>query len=162
MENEWDLTKLKEIYNTFRKKYNLPSFDKLNEDFQIEKISDSETDFVLREIRTYMANKFINYLRFIESLINPPASSPMFVFALTKTLGMKEKEKLIELYKKIAKVDLDLIEMDIEYSEEKEAESIKKYFEIWQDIKHDLLNILNVIKKNLDAKIEEDTKSYFG
>jgi hypothetical protein len=59
-------------------------------------------------------------------------------------------------------VDIDLIELDIEYSEEKEANSIKKYFEIWQEIKKELLEFVGVVKKNWDTKIEEDTKSYFG
>jgi len=162
MEKDSNLQELKKDYSNFQDKYGLPSFEKLNEDFQIEKVAESETDFLLREIRKYITDKFFNYLRFIESLINPPSSSPMFVFAIIKTFGEKEKEKLTELYKKIAKVDIDLIELDLEYSEEKEAESIKRYFEIWQDIKKELLGIVDVIKKNWDNEIEEEKGKYFG
>ncbi len=161
MTEKFDLTQLKESYQKFQEKYNLPSFDKLNEDFQIEKATEYETDFVLREVRRYITDKFFNYLRFIESLLTPN-NVPMFVFAITKTLGTKEKEKLVELYKKIAKVEVDLIELDIQYSEQKEAESINKYYEMWQDIKKDFVDIVKVIKKNWDNKIEEDGKGYFG
>jgi len=161
MSEKFDLQRLKEVYRGFQIKYDLPSFEKLNEDFQIEKAAELETDFVLREVRRYITDKFFNYLRFIESILSP-SNAPMFVFAITKTLGLKERENLIELYKKIAKVDIDLIELDIQYSEEKEANSIKKYYEMWQNIKKDFLEIVEVIKKNWDNKLEDNGKGYFG
>ena len=161
MSNEWNLEQLKENYNTFQEKYNLPSFQKLNEDFQIEKVAEYETDFVLKEIRETMTGKFLNYLRFIESLINP-SNGPMFMFAVIKTLGVEEKEKLTELYKKIAKIDVDLIEFDLEYSEKKEADSIREYYEMWQEIKKELLEIVGVIKKNWDVKEENEKGNYLG
>jgi len=161
MTDEWNLNRLKENYDLFEGKYNLPSFEKLNEDFQIEKVAEYETDFVLKEIRENITGKFLNYLRFIETLINP-TNGPMFMFAVIKTLGAKEKEKLTELYKKIATIDIDLIELDLEYSEKKEADSIKRYYEIWQGIKKELIEIVDVIKKNWDNKIEDNGKGYFG
>jgi hypothetical protein len=161
MKNEFNLAKLKGDYKKLQEKHNLPSFEKLNEDFQIEKATEAETDFILKEVRKSVTDKFFNYLRFIESILTP-SNAPMFVFAITKTLGTKDREKLIELYKKIAKVDIDLIELDIEYSEEKEADAIKKYYEMWQDIKKELLEIVGVIKKNWDTKIEDSGKGYFG
>ncbi len=162
MTEEWNLTILKDKYRNFQKQYNLLPFEKLNEDFQIEKVSEIETDFVLKEIRENITNKFLNYLRFIESILNP-TNSPMFVFAITKTLGTKEREKLTELYKKIAKLEVDLIELDLEYSEKKEAEAIKKYSEMWQEMKKELMGIISIIKKNWDNKTEDDGKGcYLG
>ncbi|MDD5012339.1 MAG: hypothetical protein PHQ66_01695 [Candidatus Nanoarchaeia archaeon] len=161
MLNEWNLKQLKETYSSLGEKYNLPSFEKLNGDFQIEKVAEYETDFVLREIRENITAKFLNYLRFIESLINP-SNGPMFMFAVIKTLGAREKEKLSELYKKIAKIDVDLIELDLEYSEKKEAEAIKKYYEMWQEIKKELIEIVSVIKNNWDVKEENGKGNYLG
>jgi hypothetical protein len=161
MPKEFDLTKLKEDYNLLQIKYNLPLFEKMNEEFQIEKIIESETEFILREVRKYTTDKLFNYLRFLESILTP-TNAPMFVFAITKTLGLKEREKLIELYKKIAKVELDVIGLDLIYSEQEEAEAIKKYYELWQGVKKELLEIINVIKKNWDNKIEDNGKGYFG
>jgi hypothetical protein len=161
MAEEWNIRKLKEAYLILLNKYNLPAYEKLNEDFQIEKAAEYETEFVLKEIREIITNKFLNYLRFIESILNP-SNSPMFMFAVVKTLGAEEKEKLTELYKKIAKIEVDLIELDLEYSERKEAEAIKKYYEMWQNIKKDFMVIVEVIKKNWDNKIEEDKGNYLG
>jgi hypothetical protein len=161
MAEEFNLTKLKETYEKLKLKYNLPLFKDMNENFQIEKITESETEFILREVRKYITDKFFSYLRFLESILTP-TNAPMFVFAITKTLGVEEREKLIELYKKIAKVELEVIGLDLIYSEQEEAEAIKKYYELWQGIKNKLLEVVEVIKKNWDNKIEDNGKGYFG
>lgn len=161
MENSWNLDKVKKEYSAFQSKYNLPAFQQINEDFQVEKVADSETDFVLREIRIAMTEKFLTYLRFTESIINP-SNAPMFIFAVVKTFGTKEKEKLAELYNKLAKIDMDLIEMDLQYSEIKEAETIKRYYSLWQDIKKDFIGIVEVIKNNWDNKSEKEKGNYLG
>jgi len=161
MEDEKKLEKFKNNYKMLQERYFLPDFKELNQDFQIEKIIESETEFILREIRKYMTDKFFNYLRFIESLLNP-SNSPMFVFAIVKTLGVSEKEKLAEIYKKITKIEIDFIELDLNYSEEKEADSIKSYFALWKEVKKEILEIIGVMRKNLDNKTEDNGKGYFG
>ena len=161
MSKEFNLDSLKENYEILKIKYNLPLFNQLNEDFQIEKITESETEFVLKEIRKYITDKFFSYLRLIESIVSP-SNAPMFVFAITKTLGVKEREKLVELYKKIARIEIDVLELDLTYLEEAEAEAIKKYYSLWQNIKKELIEIVEVIQKNWDNKIEDNGKGYFG
>jgi len=75
MENcESCLENLKKKYKIFQEKYFLPKFEELNDDFSIEKLADNETDFLLKEIRRFISEKFSNYLRLIESLI------PRFLF----------------------------------------------------------------------------------
>ena len=44
VKKESQLNEVKKNYEKFQKKYNLPSFKNLNEDFQIEKIAENETD----------------------------------------------------------------------------------------------------------------------
>ena len=44
------LDELKKVYLEIQKKYSLPDFDKLNEDFNIEKLADVETEYLIREI----------------------------------------------------------------------------------------------------------------
>jgi len=161
MTKESHLEKLKEDYKKIEKKYNLPSFEKLNEDFEIEKIAEVETDFLLREIRKCIADRLINYLRFIESILNP-VNVPMFVFSIIKTISPKEKERLTEVYKKLAEKEVELIALDIKFSEQKEAKFIQEFYNSWQDIKEDMLNIVDVIKKNWNNKLGTNNKGYFG
>ena len=158
---EKDLEFLKKEYGKLQKKYGLPTFEELNNDFQIEKASENETDFVLREIRKLIAERLFNYLRFIESLLNP-VNVPMFVYSIIKTFNVQEKDKLTEIYKKLAKKEVELIELDIVSTEEKEVKFIKESYNLWQEIKKDVLNVIDAIKKNWDTKVEVDKKDYFG
>ena len=80
---ELNLDRLKENYKEIQEKYNLPSFDALNADFGIEKLSEVETDFLIREIAKVMVEKFSNYLRFVEFIINP-VNTPIFIFSIIK------------------------------------------------------------------------------
>jgi len=161
MAKEFNLENLKKAYQKVQEKYDLPDFEKLNEDFQIEKLSEIETDFLLREIRKLIADRFFNYARFVESLLNPVNVS-MLVFSVIKTLDVKGKERLTEIYKKLAKREIELIELDINSTEEKEAEFIKESYRLWQDIKKDFLSIIKIVKKNWDNKSEVNGKGYFG
>ena len=161
MSEEHNLENLKKNYKKIQRKYDLPEFKKLNEDFQIEKLAEIETDFLVREIRKFIADKFMNYLRFIESILNP-VNVPMFVFSIVKSIGEDEKKKLIEVYKKLAKCEVELIGLDIESSEDDEVKFVKEFYNLWQKMKKDISGVIKVIKKNWNNKIESNGKGYFG
>ena len=154
------LEKFKKHYLNLQKKYSLPSFKDMNEDFQIEKASDEQTELLLKEIKKIMGDKFSNYHRFVEALINP-SNSPLFVFSMLKAMGEKEKFNLTEIYKKLTKIEIDMIETDLKYSDEKEADFIKNSYETWQEIKKDLLDITDKIKNKWNNK-NGNNKSYLG
>jgi len=156
-----DLENLKQEYANLQRKYFLPTFDELNEDFQIEKLSETATDFLLREIRRLISDRLFNYLRFIESLLNP-VNVPMFVYSVIKTFNSEEKEKLTEMYKKLARREVELIKLDMSATEEEEVGFIKDSYKLWQEMKTGLLGIVGVIKKNWDAEPDVDKKNYFG
>lgn len=161
MTDKSNLQKLKKNYEVIQKKYDLPSFQELNEDFQIEKVAETETDILIREVRRLVSDKLANYLRFTEALLHP-INAPLFVFSIIKTINLEQKKILIEVYKELAKNEVRLIEIDLKFSEEKEAEFVKESYKIWQEIKKDLLGIIETIKKNWDTKFEVNDKSYFG
>ena len=161
MEKEYNLEVLKQEYKKIQEKHNLPSFEELNEDFNIEKASEVEVELLIREIRRFLADKLSNYMRFVEAILNP-VNVQMFIYSLIKSLDAQEKEKLTEIYKKLSKNELKLIELDITYSEEKEALFIKESYVMWQAMKKDLLDVIEKANKNWDNKIESKKKDYFG
>lgn len=155
------LKEVKEKYSELQAKYDLPDFKKLNEDFQIEKVAETETEVLLKEIRKYMFDKFSNYMRFLESLLNPVNAS-VFTFSILKTLNAEDKKVVEDIYKKLMRLEVDLMEIDIEYVEEKEAKFIKNSSEVWDGIKADWIKIVECIKKGWDNKVEKEGKGYFG
>ena len=96
------LDTFKKEYEKLEKRYKLPSFKEMNEDFYIEKISETETDILIREVRRIIGDRLANYMRFIENLLNP-VNVPMFVFSIIKTIDPEEKKRLQEIYKKLIK-----------------------------------------------------------
>ncbi|MEX0920337.1 MAG: hypothetical protein WDZ69_02010 [Candidatus Pacearchaeota archaeon] len=160
-EDKSKLEGLRKNYEVLRKKHNLPSFEDLNEDFHIEKISESETEILIREIRKFMGDKIINYMRFLENLINP-VNVPVFIYSVVKLLGPEDKKKLSVIYKELMKNEILFIERDLEFDENKEAEFIKDSYKLWQDVKKDLLEITAKVKGKWDDKVEINSKGYFG
>jgi hypothetical protein len=158
---ESELEKLKENYKKIEKTYHLPDFDKLNSEFSIEKIAEIETDFLVREVARIIGEKFSNYLRFVELILNP-SNSPMFIFSLIKTMGENEKKKLSEIYKELARIELNLIELDVDFSDKKEADFINSSYKTWMNMKKDFLEVIEKIKSNWDNKNENNSKGYFG
>ncbi|MDO8622793.1 MAG: hypothetical protein Q7R52_00965 [archaeon] len=161
METDEDLEKLKKNFEEIRSKYNLPFFRELNEDFHIEKAVEFEGELLIREVRRFMGDKLYNYMRFVEGLVNPVNVS-MFAFSMVKAMKPEDKKILEEIYKKLTKIEIKLVRLDIEYSEKEEAEFIIETYKEWQNMKKDTMKILDSIESNFDSKSESNNKNYFG
>lgn len=155
------LEEFKEEYKKLQKKHGLPSFEDLNKDFYIEKLAEVETDYLIREVRRMVAERIFNSLRMIETFLNP-SNAPMFVFSMVKTFTDNEKKALTEIYKELARNEVELIKLDLGYSEEKEAEFIKNSCKIWKKAGKELLEVIKIVEKNWDNKTETNGKGYFG
>jgi len=155
------LAKLKKEYKKFQEKYDLPSFNEINENFGVEKAAEIETDFTIREVRKQVSEKSYNYLRFVETLINP-ANAPMSIMTLVKAFGPEERNKLTEIYKKLMRNELQLVSVDIEYSEKKEADFIKSTNKIWKEIQKDFMEVIKAVEKNWEGKTQINNRRYFG
>jgi len=86
----------------------------------------------------------------------------MFIFSIIKSISNEEKNNLKEIYKKLAKIEVRVIELDISYNVEDEVRFIKKSYKIWQGIKRDMSLMIKEVKNNWDNKFEVNSKSYFG
>ncbi len=155
------LENLKKEYVKFESKYKLPSFQKLNEDFDIEKTAEHESEMVLRDIRKAIMDKSLAYLRFLELFLNP-TNAPFFFFAILKNLGADDKKKIEGIYKELGEFEIDAIELDNEYAEKKEADFIKKGFKKWQEIKGEMKIIVESLRRSWKANSDKKEKAYFG
>ncbi|MCX8194245.1 MAG: hypothetical protein N3G19_02705 [Candidatus Pacearchaeota archaeon] len=161
LENHNNLERIKKQYEPLKKKYKLPEFSKLNEEFEIEKIQEKETDFLLREIRRIMGDKIIAFLRFLEFFLNPQIA-PLFVLTSIKNLTQKEKDSIEKIYKELANIELASVNLDINYEENKEAQFIKEILKKWQELKPQLQEVSEAILQIQKKSGEKKNKSYFG
>ncbi len=157
---ELSIKGIKEIYDPLIKKYSLPSYKELNEEFDISKI-DVSNETILSDIRKAIINKLSAVLNFVELLLNPTNGS-MFHMYLVKSTNGVEKEILNRLFDKLGSLEIDSFKLDIDYSEKAEAEFISNSFKEWDSMKDDLNSIMSSLKKNWHVNSSRKEKSYFG
>ncbi|MFC1666198.1 hypothetical protein ACFLZF_00605 [Nanoarchaeota archaeon] len=158
---ESNIDELKKDYQIIQDKYNLPCFEELNKDFCIEKLSEIETDYLIREIRKLIADKFVSYLKFVETLLHP-VNVPIFILSIVRLIDNKDKAKLSKIYEKLAKSEIEIVELDLVFCETKEAEFINNSYSLWQEIREDLLVFIRKIKNDWNVKPQINEKNYFG
>lgn len=158
---DFGLEKLKKDYEALRKKFNLPSFQLLNEEFEIERIAEHETDILLREVRKAITEKAIAFLRFLELMINP-SSAPFFLLSLMKDFSISDKKLVEKIYKKLCEFEIKAIALDLKYNEKAEAGFIKDALKKWQDMQDDLQELSSMINRAWNATSERKERSYFG
>lgn len=156
-----DLTCLKEKYHVLKEKYNLPEFIVLNKLFDIEDLS-PETDFLLRKIRRTMSERVSGYSRFVDVILNP-SNAPVFFFNVLKKLDSNDREEITKVYEILGNLELEMLSLDLDYSEEKEAEFIKKIVHTFDnDIRVKFLNVIKKMNNNTDKEKKDNNRSYFG
>lgn len=156
-----DLESFKEAYEKLSKKYSLPCFKDLNEDFDIGKIDCCNSETLLREIRKAMISKFASLLQLTELLLNPSNGS-MFHMFLVKGINNSEKEKLNKLFETLGSIQIESFSLDLTYNEKKEAEFINFSFSEWKNMNPDLKIIISSLKENWRKTTSKKSKSYFG
>lgn len=154
-----ELKNLKNDYNISTKKYNLPSFQELNENFEIDKI-DKQTDCLIRLIRKVMMEKIVNSLGFLEFLMNP-MNAPRIYLGYARTMAQEDKKEVEKIYTVLGELSIASLNLEIDYSEKEEAELIKKIYETWNSIKPGFRKILKNMKLPTNNIIKKE-KSYFG
>ena len=158
---ERSLKSIREDYKKIESKFSLPPFEKLLEDFDMEKLSEKEEGLLVRDVRRIVVEKISAYLHLFEMLINP-SSPPMFVFAFLKNLSEQDKKEIKEIYKELSKLQIITIKLDTIYDEKKEVEFIKKSNSVWQGIKKKIYTLVETFEKEFEKNAETKEKSYFG
>ncbi len=154
-----EVADLRRAYEALAKKYRLPSFDEMDECFEIYKI-DRESDFVLRSVRKQMMEKVVNSTGFVEMLLSG-VNAPRMYMAYLNTMSSDDKKMLDEVYESFSKLILLSLELEIETGEKAEADLIKEIYSVWKNSREKL----KVILKNLKNPKVNNTKkerSYFG
>ncbi|MEI6849733.1 MAG: hypothetical protein WCK29_01715 [archaeon] len=154
-----EIKDLKREYELLEKKYKLPSFKELNENFEIDKI-DKDSDLIIRTIRKVIMEKLINSINFLEFLINP-VNAPRMYMNYLKNISVADKEIIDEIYSAFAKISLDSLDLEVNYSEKNEAELIINVNKLWNEKKSNFSKILAHIKSPQPQEARKE-KSYFG
>ena len=150
-----------ETYNELAQKHSLPEFEKIAEDFDIEKIQDKESIFLIREVRRSINEKISAYIHLFETLINPSAP-PMFVFSILRNISTEDKETIKKIYKAISRTQIEVMKLDTIYKEEEEIKFINETFIVWQELKPTIYKLIERFESSFDEDDTSKKRSYFG
>lgn len=159
MEN--DEINFEEIYNELAEKHDLPKFEKIAEDFDIEKIPDKESIFLVREVRRIMNEKIAAYIHLFETLINP-TSPPIFVFSILRNVSTSDKDTIKKIYKTLSRTQIEVMKLDTIYKEEDEIKFINETFTIWQKLKPTIYKLIERFESSFNEDDSSKKRSYFG
>lgn len=149
-------------YDALAKKYKLPSFTQINDHFEIDKI-DRETFNVLRLVRKVMMEKVVNSISFLELLSNP-SNTPRIYYAYMRSMTGEDKRIIDKLYDSLSKLSVESLELEIDGTEKREAEIIKKIYDVWTSAKPGFRIILKHMRSpnGIGDNGQKKEKSYFG
>jgi|TARA_B100001971_G_C17996946_1_gene435244 predicted type IV restriction endonuclease len=150
-----------EGYDLLKEKYGLPEFDLIARDFDAEKILEKETNFIVREVRIVISEKLSSYLNLFENLINP-SSPPMFIFSILRNLNPENKEAIKDIYKKLSKLQIEVMKLDTLYEESREVLYVKKVVKEWQNLKVEIYDLIDGLEKGLEEDNGSKNRGYFG
>jgi hypothetical protein len=153
-----EIDELRKKYAEYEKKDKLPSFEKLNNDFEIDKI-ERDSEMILRTIRKAMMDKIVNSMGFVEMLLNP-ANAPRMYYAYLKGITTEDRDEIEKIYSIFSDLVISSLGLEIQTSEKTEADLIKTISIKWDEVRPMFLKIIENIKKpNITTRKE---KSYFG
>jgi len=151
--------KIRKKYDELKKKYSLPDFEELNNEFEISAIE--HESFLLRQIRKKIADKINAMCELLEDLLSPDTSiSNIYEY---KAFDDDERKKIFELYKKLKVLEKLSLELSLNHDEEKDAEFIKDIFSSWDKLRNEMTTVVKKIKEFWENKSTEEYKArYFG
>jgi len=151
---------IEEEYNKISKKFKLPKFKEINEEFEI---GDLEiTSFVLRNILRKIAEKLEFYANTINDLLQPDTSSLSSMHEI-RFFSDDDKNNLFELFKKLMKTYRKIIILVLEHDEKKQADFLNNFVVDWLEIKKQLIVNMNKIEESWGKETtKEEDLGYFG
>ncbi|MFW6283554.1 MAG: hypothetical protein ACOC1P_05905 [Minisyncoccales bacterium] len=153
------LEEIKEKYKALQDKYGLAGFEELDKEFEINDITNG--NIILREIRDRIIEKFDEYVKILEGIVQPDTNLVHMYEA--KVFNDDEKNDIFNLYKRFLYLERFSIETQIIDGEEKMSEWINLAFKEWMELKPKILDIIIRLKESWTHDDDiADTASYCG
>ena len=147
-------------YNELRKKFKLPEFKDLDNEFEISDLE--ETNFLLKAIIRRIAERFDFYTTMLEEVLQPDTSN-LYAMHETRFFDENEKKQMYDLYSRLMNFNRQSIEVTLENNEKNAVDFINSIFNEWNGLKQELLGVINKMKSSwkTETYIKEDL-GYLG
>ncbi len=151
---------IEQEYARLSKKYKLPKFKDIDDEFEISALDNEK--FLIKNILRGISEKLEFYIEFISSLVHPDGSSISSMYEI-RFFSEDEKNGMYNLFKRLMKIDRNIIELVLKNDEKEQSDFLNKFFNDWQNVKRELLRYIEKMKDSWEKQstIEEDI-GYFG
>jgi hypothetical protein len=147
-------------YSKISKKYKLPKFKDINEEFEISSLEDK--NFLLRNILRKIIEKLEFYVDLLGNLLQPDAASLSSMHEL-RFFTDEDKSAMYKLFKRMMKANRNIIELVLENDEKVQADFLKNFFTEWVNMKKELLTLVKKMRDSWDRDTSiEEHLGYFG
>lgn len=154
------MTNIEKAYKELAKRYRLPDYAKINDEFELCFIEKEE--FLLRQVIRTMIERSEFFTTLIDSVLHPDGSqlAPLHECRL---FSEKEKEELYALYKALMKHHRAALVVNVMRGEKEEAMFISGFFKEWESLRPKLIVMASKIQQSWenDTTIKE-VLEYFG
>ena len=158
------MSDVKKEYESLRKKYDLPDYDKLDNEFEFLYIGEiKEIRFPLRFIRRRINDKIALICNMVQTLLQP---NPGSIINLQESSFLSKEDKLryTQLLKDLMETERTSLRLDFDFDERKDANFIKEAFKKWNEYKQEIVKLTDKLIegwKKLEIKKEQKDR-YFG
>ncbi|MDO8555552.1 MAG: hypothetical protein Q7R96_00065 [Nanoarchaeota archaeon] len=157
-----DANKLKQAYNKLAKKYTLPAWQALDDEFEIIETKEGiDIIHTLRFIRRRMTDKFSNYALILEGILQPNPGS-LISLQEPKFFTEEQLQVIITLLKEFMCLERQSLLLDTASTEKLDAVYIKQSFDLWKSLKKDLLVVTTTLAEGWKKERKNDNFSYMG
>ena len=134
---------IRDDYTVAQKKYNLPSFNDIDKEFEIAAIETPGN--ILREVRHRVQDRLEFGVSILDNVCQPDPNN-MRSMMESSFFNDSEKTKAFALSQKIATLWRSLTEAELINDEKSDAEFIKLVFKEWQAMKAPLLEFVRKMR----------------
>ncbi len=150
---------LEEEYAPFQKKYNLPKFSDIENEFDLLQ---ADPEYPLKGVRKSMQDKLEFVADLLSNMIQPVPES-LSQMHECEYLSEVDKSALMDVFKEISFLQRTIHESCVDNDEKRTAEVVKQVAMLWPQVKSKVLPFLRKLKESWKAEIAaEERVGYFG
>ena len=148
-----------EHYEKLIKKYRIPDYDVLDHEFEVSTLEDEQ--FFLRGVREKISEKIERLVNMFDDLLHPKSTFTGNVES--NVLTDEDKEKIIDIMKRLMYFYRRVTELQIDDSDKKNAEFINEVFKEWDELKKKSLLIVGKLKEAWTQDVlKKEVVGYLG
>lgn len=146
---------LQQEYESLRKKYSLPEFEFLDQEFEIRAIELNRSGILIKAVLRVITSKLNLFMNYLEPVVSAPPQSLHSLIEM-RNLSDSDRNAMFEFYKEISILLHE--NLKIELMPEKDiAAQIKKVSKYWPEIKEKEIEFLEIITSAWRKKEENPT-----